>query len=263
MPKARLVGLAESDPGATPVPESGMLKFGFDPFDVMLTLPLAEPLADGAKSTEKDVLWPGLSVTGTVRPLRLNPLPLAEAAEIVRLVPPEFVSVPESDFEPPTTTLPKLKLVGFEVTCPWVTPVPERGTESVGLPALELIVSVPVAAPALAGANLTLNVVDCPPARVVGNDGPVKLNPLPEADALEMVTLAPPVFETLTAVVWLFPTVTFPKFTLLGLAVRDPDARPVPERLMFRGEFASEVMARFPLTAPAAVGAKTTLKVTL
>ena len=32
---------------------------------------------------------------------------------------------------------------------------------------------------------------------------------------------------------------------------------------MFKGELASEVMARFPLTAPAVVGANTTLKVTL
>ncbi len=43
-----------------------------------------------------------MSVTGTVRPLRLKPLPLTAAAEIVRLVPPEFVSVPERDFELPT-----------------------------------------------------------------------------------------------------------------------------------------------------------------
>ncbi len=56
MPKAKLVGLAESDPGATPVPESGMLRFGFDPLEVMLTLPLTEPLAAGAKSTENVAL---------------------------------------------------------------------------------------------------------------------------------------------------------------------------------------------------------------
>jgi hypothetical protein len=40
-----------------------------------------------------DVLWPAFNVKGKVSPLRLNPLPLAAAAEIVKLVPPEFVNV--------------------------------------------------------------------------------------------------------------------------------------------------------------------------
>jgi hypothetical protein len=42
-------------------------------------------------------------------------VPVAEAAEIVRLDPPELVRVSVRDFELPTTTLPKLKLVGFGV----------------------------------------------------------------------------------------------------------------------------------------------------
>ena len=62
------------------------------PVDVMLTLPLAAPLAVGEKSTVKDVLWPAVSVTGKDSPLKLNPVPLAAAAEIVRLVPPVLVS---------------------------------------------------------------------------------------------------------------------------------------------------------------------------
>jgi len=87
------VGFAASAPGITPVPESGMLKLGFAPLEVMLTLPLAAPLAMGEKSTVNDVLWPAFIVKGNVRPFKLNPLPLAAAAEIVRLVPPELVSV--------------------------------------------------------------------------------------------------------------------------------------------------------------------------
>jgi hypothetical protein len=70
-----------------------MLKLGFEPFEVMLTLPLAEPLVVGEKSTVNDVLWPAVNVTGKVSPLKLNPLPLAGAAEIVRLDPPVLVSV--------------------------------------------------------------------------------------------------------------------------------------------------------------------------
>ena len=93
LPKARLVGFAIKSPCVTAVPESGMLKVGFEPFEVMLTLPLAAPLVVGANSTVNDVLWPAVNVKGRASPLKLNPAPLAEAAEMVRLVPPEFVSV--------------------------------------------------------------------------------------------------------------------------------------------------------------------------
>jgi len=70
-----------------------MLKLGFEPLEVMLTLPLAAPLAVGEKSTVNDVLWPAVNVKGKSIPLKLNPVPLAVAAEIVRLVPPVLVSV--------------------------------------------------------------------------------------------------------------------------------------------------------------------------
>ena len=39
-----------------PVPESGMFKLEPEPLEVMLTLPLAAPLAVGLKSTVKEVL---------------------------------------------------------------------------------------------------------------------------------------------------------------------------------------------------------------
>jgi len=80
-------------PCVTPVPESGMLKLESEPLEVKLTLPLAAPLAVGLKSTVKDVLWPAVNVTGRVSPLKLNPVPLAAAAEIVRLDPPVLLSV--------------------------------------------------------------------------------------------------------------------------------------------------------------------------
>ena len=56
LPKARLVGFGVSVPCVTPVPESGMLKLGFEPVEVMLTLPVAAPLVLGLKSTVNDVL---------------------------------------------------------------------------------------------------------------------------------------------------------------------------------------------------------------
>ena len=70
--------------------------------DVMLTLPLAAPLAVGEKSTVNDVLWPAVNVKGKDSPLKLNPVPLAAAAEIVRLDPPVLVRVSVSDFDVPT-----------------------------------------------------------------------------------------------------------------------------------------------------------------
>ncbi len=82
-----------SVPCVTPVPESGMLKLGLEPLEVMLTLPLAAPLAVGEKSTVKDLLWPAVSVKGRDTPLKLNPLPLAAAAEMVRFEPPVLVRV--------------------------------------------------------------------------------------------------------------------------------------------------------------------------
>ena len=93
LPNAGLVGFAVSVPSVTPVPVRGMLKLGFEPLEVMLTLPLEPPLTVGSKRTVNDVLWSAVKVKGKDRPLKLNPAPLAVAAEIVRLDPPVLVSV--------------------------------------------------------------------------------------------------------------------------------------------------------------------------
>lgn len=45
VPNASLVGLRESVPGATPVPDSDIVSVGFDAFDVIVTAPLALPAA--------------------------------------------------------------------------------------------------------------------------------------------------------------------------------------------------------------------------
>jgi hypothetical protein len=90
-----------------------MLKLGFDPLEVMLTLPLAAPAAVGEKNTENEVLWPAVNVTGKDSPLKLNPMPLALAAEIVMLGPPLLVSVPGSLVLLPSCTLPKAMLTGL------------------------------------------------------------------------------------------------------------------------------------------------------
>jgi hypothetical protein len=209
------------------------------------------------------VLWPALSVSGNVSPLKLNPVPLADAAEIVSAVPPELVSVSVRVFDPPTATLPKFWLAGFGVICPGVTPFPESGTVSVELFASDVIVRLPLLLPAATGVNVALKVVVCPAASTTGKLGPVKLNPLPVAAAAEIVTVEPPLLVTTTATVLLLPIVTLPKATLLGFAINDPGATPVPERAMFNGDpCASETTARLPLILPAPVGANFTVNVT-
>ena len=96
LPKFSLDGLLVSCPGATPVPESGIVSVGFAPLELTVTLPLEEPVACGAKDTVKLVLWPAANVVGVVSPLRLNPVPLTAAWEMVTLVPPVLVILSEA-----------------------------------------------------------------------------------------------------------------------------------------------------------------------
>jgi hypothetical protein len=76
LPKLRLVGFAPSVPGVTPVPDSGMVRVGFEALDVIVRLPLALPADDGVNETLKVALCPAVSVTGVVIPVKLNPEPL-------------------------------------------------------------------------------------------------------------------------------------------------------------------------------------------
>ena len=76
LPKARLLGLDPSAPGATPVPDKGMVNVGLGAFEVMVTLPLAFAADCGVKVTLNVALCPAVSVTGAVIPLTVNPVPL-------------------------------------------------------------------------------------------------------------------------------------------------------------------------------------------
>ena len=76
LPKLRLVGLAASVPGVTPLPDKGMVRVGFEALDVRVRLPLVLPADDGVNETLKVALCPAVSVTGVVMPVKLNPEPL-------------------------------------------------------------------------------------------------------------------------------------------------------------------------------------------
>jgi len=78
LPKSRLVGFALKAPGATPVPDTLMVKLGFEASDVIVTVPLALPLAFGANVTVNVVLCDAPSDTGVDIPVMENAELLAE-----------------------------------------------------------------------------------------------------------------------------------------------------------------------------------------
>jgi len=84
-----------------------------------------------------------------VIPLNVKPVPLTLACETVTAVPPVLVNVTLAGCVEPVTTLPKASLEGFSDRVPGVTPVPVSDIVSVGFDAFELIVTVPLALPAV------------------------------------------------------------------------------------------------------------------
>ena len=92
-----------------------------------------------------------------------------------------FVTVSESVCLFDTCTLPKLRLVGLELSAPGANPVPDNGMVNVGFEAFDVIVTLPLAAPADVGLNATLKVALWPAVSVTGVAIPLKLNPVPLA----------------------------------------------------------------------------------
>ena len=76
VPKPKLVGFAARAPAVTAVPDNGIVRLGFEAFDVMVTFPVADPEIVGANLTVKVVLCPAFKVKGAVTPLRVKPEPL-------------------------------------------------------------------------------------------------------------------------------------------------------------------------------------------
>jgi hypothetical protein len=102
LPKLKLVGETDNWPCAVPVPESGTFRAGLDAVDVMAKLPLTLPPDVGENVTLKLTLWPAPKVIGKLKPLALNPEPVALTAEIVTLAPPELVRISASVWDLPT-----------------------------------------------------------------------------------------------------------------------------------------------------------------
>ena len=96
LPAAKVDGVTVNCPtAAVPEPDRGMVSVGLDAFDVIITLPLALPADCGVKLTPKLALCPAPSVTGVVIPLKVKPVPLIPACEMVTLDPPVLVTIPD------------------------------------------------------------------------------------------------------------------------------------------------------------------------
>jgi hypothetical protein len=194
-----------------------------------VNVPVAAPAAVGANFTLSVNVCCGFNVTGKLAPDTVKPVPLIAAELIVNAEVPLEVIVTGSVALDPVPTLPKLNAVELMVHCGVPVPVPLRLTEAVALlDALLFTVNVPVTAPAVAGADFTLSVTVCCGLRVSGKEAPLTLNPAPLIVAELIVTAAVPVELNVSGKVELEPTVTLPKFRLLGLTVNcGVDADPV------------------------------------
>jgi hypothetical protein len=124
---------------------------------------------------------------------------------------------------------------------------------------------LPEMLPAAVGVNVSVNDVFAPAVNVSGKLSPLRLYPVPDTAACEIVTLALPEFDSVIVCELLLPTTTLPKATLVGLAVSEElAATPVPVRGMVVGELgALLVSTTLPLTLPAVVGANTAVNVAL
>ena len=121
----------------------------------------------------------------------------------------------------------------------------------------------PVALPAAVGENFAVNDVLCPAFNVNGAARPVMLNPVPDALADEIATLAAPEFVRVTLTDPLAPTSILPKLMLAGFAVRFP-CTPVPLSATDTvGLLALLVIRMLPAATPAVVGANCAVKVVL
>lgn len=223
----KAAGLALSC-ACTPTPLSGIVIGETEALLVTEMLPEALPAVVGANLAAKEALFPGLIVTGMLRPLMLNPVPDALACVIVTGAFPVFCKVMFCGEVLPTPTLPKETFAGLAEICGCAAvPDPLSAIANGDPGALLVTETVPVAGPADVGANFAVNEVFWPGVRVTGVAGPVMLKPAPEAVACEIVILAVPEFVRVTDKVPLLPTTTLPKLPLGGLAVRFPCV-PVP-----------------------------------
>jgi hypothetical protein len=134
----------------------------------------AVPLDCGVKVTVNVAVPPAGIVSGTEGPVMVNSALLTEAELTVTLEPVALRVVVRLLFAP-TTTLPKLRLLGLTANWPTATPVPDRETEGAEPDASDTMAMLPLAAPAALGVNVTPKVKLCPAVSVIGVLSPLML----------------------------------------------------------------------------------------
>jgi hypothetical protein len=201
-----------------------------------------------------------VSVAGSEIPVSANS-PLLELADETVTDAPLAVKLPLSDELDPTSTLPKLRLVGDTANVPEAVPVPESATLSVEFDAFDTTDRLPLAAPALVGVKVAVKVMLWLAVRLMGNPlNPLMAKPVPLKFACEIAIVDPPVLVSVSDKFVLLPTCTLPNPRLVGFAVSVPGVKPVPESGILKLGFEPfEVMFMLPLAAPLAVGEKTTV----
>jgi hypothetical protein len=150
------------------------------------------PLDCGVNVTVKEVDCPAVSVAGREIPESTNSLLLRLAEETVTDA-PLAVRLPLSAELDPTTTLPKLGLVGDTANFPVAVPVPESAMLSGELEAFDTTDRLPLAGAAPVGVKVAVNVTLWFAVSVRGKVNPATEKTAPVTSACVMVTDDPPV----------------------------------------------------------------------
>jgi hypothetical protein len=149
---------------------------------VTVTVPVSVAVVVGLNTTSNVIFWFGVSVTGVPAFVRLKPVPFSLIWVICTFPLPVFVAVTGSVDELPVFTFPKLRLVVLnDNASDCATPVPLRAIVAGEFGALLTTVTLPLAAPADAGENCTLKLLDCPAPREIGRFSEPVLKPVPLA----------------------------------------------------------------------------------
>jgi hypothetical protein len=182
---------------AEPAPLSGIVVGEFGA--LLISVRLLETLVPdvGVKLTVNVEEFPGANVSGKARPVRPNPVPGPADWAMLRLAVPGFVSVTVCEFVWPTVTVPKLTLAGTIDIWGWV-PTPLSEIDSGEFAAVLITDAIPVAFPATVGVNVTLKLAACPADNVTIGAEPLRVKPLPVTLTWEMLTVALPVFVSVT-----------------------------------------------------------------
>jgi hypothetical protein len=151
LPKAAVVGVA-ANCGCVPVPLREMVSGELGALLTTVIVPVALPAVLGPNTALNVAALPAAIATGVVIPVVLKPVPETITDEIVTVAVPPFVRLMVCELFVPVATLPNAAAVGVAANCACV-PVPLKGIVSGEFCPLLTIERLPLALPAVVGAN--------------------------------------------------------------------------------------------------------------